>query len=72
VNVEKAVFALAGIDTDHDEKVVEGVGGQVVKALSIEMDTLQVENDCLSTLLGVTQNKAGILLIAGTGSIMFA
>lgn len=46
--------------------------GQVVKALSIEMGILQVENDCLSALLGVTQNKAGILLIAGTGSIVFA
>lgn len=72
VNVEKAVFALAGIDTTHDEREVEEVVGQVIEALSIEMGTLQVENDCLSALLGVTQNKAGILLIAGTGSIVFA
>ena len=72
VNVEKAVFALAGIDTANDEKEVEGVVQRVVKALSIEIGSLLVENDCLSALLGVTQNKAGILLIAGTGSIVFA
>lgn len=72
VNVEKAVFALAGIDTSKDEKVVEGIVERVVNALSIEFRHLLVENDCFSALLGATQNKAGILLIAGTGSIVFA
>jgi N-acetylglucosamine kinase-like BadF-type ATPase len=70
--VEKAVFALAGIDTSTDEKVVEGVVQSVINTLSIEVGRLRVENDCLSALLGATQHKAGILLIAGTGSIVFA
>nr|WP_263327133.1 BadF/BadG/BcrA/BcrD ATPase family protein [Neobacillus sp. Marseille-Q6967] len=72
VKVKKAVFALAGIDTSNDEIEVAGVVQQVVKEMSIEIDSLLVENDCLSALLGATQNKAGILLIAGTGSIVFA
>ncbi|MEH7272899.1 N-acetylglucosamine kinase, partial [Neobacillus vireti] len=72
VNVEKAVFALAGIDTLKDEKVVAGIVQRVVMNLSIEIRSLQVENDCLSALLGATENKAGVLLIAGTGSIVFA
>lgn len=72
VNVEKAVFALAGIDTSKDEKIVEGVVQRVVTDLSIQIDHLLIENDCLSALLGATQNKAGILLIAGTGSIVYA
>lgn len=72
VFVEKAVFALAGIDTSKDEKVVTGVVQQAVAALSIEIGSLLVENDCLSALLGATQNHAGVLSIAGTGSIVFA
>ncbi|MDR7075875.1 N-acetylglucosamine kinase-like BadF-type ATPase [Neobacillus niacini] len=72
VKLNKAVFALAGIDTVIDEKEVAGVVQRAVTALSIEIGRLLVENDCLSTLLGATQNNAGILLIAGTGSIIFA
>ncbi|WP_010676532.1 N-acetylglucosamine kinase [Bacillus timonensis] len=71
-NVKKAVVALAGIDTENDEKEVNRVVLEAVKELSIKIDRLQVENDCLSALLGSTQYKAGVLLIAGTGSIVFA
>ncbi|WP_099352532.1 N-acetylglucosamine kinase [Fredinandcohnia onubensis] len=71
-NVKKAVFALAGIDTDNDEKEVSRVVKETVNGLQIKIERLQVENDCLSALLGSTQNKAGVLLIAGTGSIVFA
>lgn len=70
--VKKAVFALAGIDTDNDEKEVSRVVKETVNGLPIMIERLQVENDCLSALLGSTQNKAGVLLIAGTGSIVFA
>nr|WP_304216166.1 BadF/BadG/BcrA/BcrD ATPase family protein [Fredinandcohnia onubensis] len=70
--VKKAVFALAGIDTDNDEKEVSRVVKETVNCLPIKIERLQVENDCLSALLGSTQNKAGVLLIAGTGSIVFA
>lgn len=70
--VKKAVFALAGIDTENDEKEVAGVVQEAVKNLSIKIEKLQVENDCLSALLGATGDKAGVLLIAGTGSIVFA
>jgi len=70
--VKKAVFALAGIDTDNDEKEVSRVVKETVNGLPIKIERLLVENDCLSALLGSTQNKAGVLLIAGTGSIVFA
>lgn len=72
VNLEKAVFALAGIDTSNDEKAVNGIVQQVVTSLPIEIESFLVENDCLSALLGATENKAGVLVIAGTGSIVFA
>lgn len=70
--IDKAVFALAGIDTSNDERTVKDIVQKVVRPLSLEIPTLLIENDCLSALLGVTQNKPGILLIAGTGSIVFA
>jgi N-acetylglucosamine kinase-like BadF-type ATPase len=72
MDVEKAVFALAGIDTSKDKKIVESIVQRTVNALSIEIGSLLVENDCQSALLGATKNKAGILLIAGTGSIVYA
>ncbi len=70
--VKKAVFALAGIDTVNDEKEVSRVVKETVNGLPIKIERLQVENDCLAALLGSTQNNAGVLLIAGTGSIVFA
>ncbi|MFT4416347.1 N-acetylglucosamine kinase [Fredinandcohnia humi] len=72
VNVEKAVFALAGIDTTIDEKEVKGIVQRGINALSIGIGSVIVENDALSALFGATQKKAGVLLIAGTGSIVFA
>lgn len=70
--VDKAVFALAGIDTSQDVKKTEKIVQDVIKTLSIEVGRLLVENDCLSALIGATQNKAGILLIVGTGSVVYA
>src|SRR3954454_15579749 len=57
VKLNKAVFALAGIDTVIDEKEVAGVVQRAVTALSIEIGRSLVENDCLSALIGATQNK---------------
>ncbi|MGG3622306.1 BadF/BadG/BcrA/BcrD ATPase family protein [Bacillus gobiensis] len=70
--IDKAVFALAGIDTSMDERTVKGFVRKAVQQLSLTIPELIIENDCQSALLGVTQDKPGVLLIAGTGSIAFA
>lgn len=72
VQFEKTVFALAGIDTTNDEVEVREIVEETIKQLGLATHMLLVENDCLSALLGATQNKAGALLISGTGSIVFA
>jgi N-acetylglucosamine kinase-like BadF-type ATPase len=72
VQFEKTVFALAGIDTTNDELEVREIVEETMKQLELATHMLLVENDCLSALLGATQNKAGALLISGTGSIVFA
>lgn len=72
VDIEKAVFAIAGIDTVQDQSEVEKMVNHVIQTLSINIHYYRVENDCLSSLLGATGKKPGVLLIAGTGSIAFA
>lgn len=72
VNIDIAIFALAGIDTSQDVQKTEGIVQGIIKTLSIEVVRLIVENDCLAALKGATKNKAGILLIVGTGSIVYA
>jgi len=72
IHFEKTVFALAGIDTSIDEIEVREIVEKTIKQIGLATERLLVENDCLSALLGATQNKAGALLISGTGSIVFA
>ncbi|MFJ7936682.1 N-acetylglucosamine kinase [Sporosarcina sp. NPDC096371] len=70
--VDVGVFALAGIDTPEDYAVVHAMIVDVLDELSLTVIDLVVENDAYATLVGVTRNQSGILLIAGTGSIAYA
>lgn len=68
---ECAVFALAGIDTKKDHVIVNEIVNEVIHSLPIQIKSIIIENDGLSTLLGATKNSPGLLLISGTGSIAF-
>ena len=70
--INVGVFALAGIDTLEDYQVVKEVIIEILDELSLKIVDLIVENDAYSTLVGVTKNQAGILIISGTGSIAYA
>ncbi|WP_243354417.1 N-acetylglucosamine kinase [Bacillus litorisediminis] len=72
VEFDRAVFALAGIDTKRDEAIVSNIVEAALTGLKVEVDKVIVENDCLSALLGATGKSPGVLLISGTGSIVFA
>ncbi|MET3696856.1 N-acetylglucosamine kinase [Bacillus oleivorans] len=72
VAFDRAVFALAGIDTKRDETVVREIVASALAGLRVEVGEVIIENDCLSALLGATGNSPGVLLISGTGSIVFA
>lgn len=70
--IDVGVFALAGIDTSEDHHIVNRVIIEVLNELNLIICDLVVENDAYATLVGVTKNQPGILLISGTGSIAFA
>ncbi|WP_050613430.1 N-acetylglucosamine kinase [Bacillus testis] len=72
IAIKKAVFALAGIDTEEDEKQVKALVQEALAELPITIQELHIENDCVSALLGATGHQPGVLLIAGTGSIACA
>ncbi|UNK19987.1 N-acetylglucosamine kinase [Paenibacillus sp. N3/727] len=71
IEVECAVFALAGLDTEYDRRIITGLVEEVLKLLPIQVKHLIVENDGYAALLGATDGDPGILAIAGTGSIIF-
>ncbi|WP_134686510.1 N-acetylglucosamine kinase [Brevibacillus migulae] len=69
--VECAVFGLAGLDTEHDRTILDAMIHNILAELDIQVDQLLVENDGFAALLGATGGEAGILVVAGTGSIAF-
>ncbi|HJF33866.1 MAG TPA: hypothetical protein K8V56_19030 [Sporosarcina psychrophila] len=66
------VFALAGIDSKHDELVVRNLVEEVCRLRRLQIGKLIIENDAEATMLGATGGKPGALLISGTGSIAYA
>lgn len=70
-DVECAVFGLAGLDTEHDRTILGAMVQNILTELHIQVDQLLVENDGFAALLGATGGEPGILVIAGTGSIVF-
>lgn len=69
--VECAVFALAGLDTAPDRQVIVPLVKGVLDELRIRTDNLIVENDGYVALLGATRGEAGVLINAGTGSVVY-
>lgn len=69
--VECAVFGLAGLDTEHDRVILVGMVQSILSTLHIRVEQLHVENDGFAALLGATDSEAGILVVAGTGSITY-
>ncbi|SFJ69476.1 N-acetylglucosamine kinase [Thermoflavimicrobium dichotomicum] len=71
IEVECAVFGMAGLDTKQDRQVILEMIREVLQEVQIHPRHLWVENDGFATLLGETEGKPGILIIAGTGSIVY-
>lgn len=71
LEIECAVFGLAGLDTEYDRRVITEMVVAVLQKLQVHVRHLLVENDGFAALLGATNGEPGILVIAGTGSIAF-
>ena len=72
MKVDIAVFALAGIDSKQDKENVRLIIEEVCRSCQLEVRKYLIENDAESTMIGATGKKPGVLLISGTGSIVFA
>lgn len=69
--VKSAVFGLAGLDTEADRIVLTSLVQRSLAAAAIQVDAICLDNDVLVTLRGETGGGAGIIVAAGTGSIVW-
>lgn len=67
-----AVFAIAGIDTEQDARIVREIVEASVANSPFIIKKLIVENDVEATLLGIANKQPTTLLISGTGAICFS
>ncbi len=71
LRVNCAVFGLAGLDTAYDRRIVEELVLEALAGTQVQADRVVVENDGVAALLGASGGDPGILIIAGTGSIVY-
>ena len=67
-----AVFAIAGIDTAEDARIVREIVEASMTNSPFIAEKLIVENDVEATLLGIANGQPTTLLISGTGAICFS
>ncbi|GIP30288.1 N-acetylmuramic acid/N-acetylglucosamine kinase [Paenibacillus sp. J23TS9] len=71
LQVACAVFGLAGLDTAYDRRIIEELVHEALASTQVQADRVAVENDGVAALLGASGGDPGILIIAGTGSIVY-
>ena len=71
IDIDFAVMGIAGLDTAYDRNIILELVQQALEPLPIQVQKLVVENDGFAALAGATDGSPGILVIAGTGSIVF-
>jgi len=71
-NIAVAAFAMAGVDTKNGLAIVRNIIDRSCQNSSFCIHHTIVENDVQSTLIGLTGNNAGALVISGTGSAAYA
>ncbi|KQX65860.1 MULTISPECIES: N-acetylglucosamine kinase [unclassified Paenibacillus] len=66
-----AALGIAGLDTEYDRRIILALVEEALQHLRIYAKRLIIENDGFAALLGATNGQPGILMIAGTGSIVY-
>lgn len=69
--LECCVFGMAGLDTQRDRLILEPVIRESLQMARILPKTLIVENDAYVSLKGHLHDRPGLLVISGTGSILY-
>jgi N-acetylglucosamine kinase-like BadF-type ATPase len=68
--VEQAVIGIAGLDTEHDQFIIENFVNESFCQANVQADTLTLNNDGMITLLGSIGEAPGLIVVSGTGSIV--
>ncbi|MGN7479137.1 N-acetylglucosamine kinase [Solibacillus silvestris] len=69
--IDVAVFAISGVDTAQDKKIVEEIIEESVARCPFTFGQIIIENDVEATLKGLGDNNVS-LLISGTGAICYS
>ncbi|WP_315119576.1 BadF/BadG/BcrA/BcrD ATPase family protein [uncultured Clostridium sp.] len=69
--IECVIAGIAGNDTGKDKKVMERIFKSIFDELNITVDKYILENDAYITLNGALEDREGVLIISGTGSICY-
>lgn len=72
VDIDAAVFAIAGIDTEKDLTIVQNIVARSIASSSVSIKHYVVENDVEAAMRGLCRNKPGALVISGTGAIGYS
>lgn len=70
LEVEQAVIGIAGLDTPFDHDVIEAFVREAFRQAGIHAQSMIINNDGMITLLGSIGDQSGIIVAAGTGSIV--
>jgi N-acetylglucosamine kinase-like BadF-type ATPase len=68
--VEQAVIGIAGLDTEHDQLIIESFVKEAFRQANVQAATLVLNNDGMITLLGSIGEAPGLIVVSGTGSIV--
>ena len=69
--IDVAVFAVSGVDTDQDKKIIEEIIEESIARSPFTFGQIIIENDVEATLKGLGKNDVS-LLISGTGAICYS
>ncbi|WP_374713048.1 BadF/BadG/BcrA/BcrD ATPase family protein [Symbiobacterium terraclitae] len=70
--VRTAAFGLAGVDTPRGEEEGRRLALRALQAAQVTAAQVVVENDGLMALRGAAAGGRGLLVVAGTGSVVYA
>ncbi len=71
LHMDVAVFAVAGVDTEQDKKIVEKIIEESTARSPFTFGHIIVENDAEATVKGLGENNVS-LLISGTGALCYS
>lgn len=71
LHIDVAVFAVAGVDTAQDRKIVEEIIEESIARSPFTFGHIILENDAEATVKGLGENNVS-LLISGTGALCYS